>query len=281
VSDPLGAFLEGLTGGFQTGYGVRTDRDERRRRHVTEDENRGYERARRLREDVGFQLQQRVREGELRRNDMLYRQTEERGRSIADAAMRIRQQFGDDPRFKGLTLLPDEDLVREFGDRVGTPGGGASDLLYNEPGQPVGLINRGTAELRPVTSGGKPLIRPRHTAAEQRQDLATVERQVDDTRADLARTEREVPTRPMFFLSPQDSTRFVADSAEVGRRLGGLRERADSLSVVRDSLAAEVQGRQFRRPGRMTPADRWEELVNSGVAPAEATRRVKQEFRLP
>jgi hypothetical protein len=111
--------------------------------------------------------------------------------------------------------------------------------------------------------------------------LATVERQVDDTRADLARAEREVPKRPMFFLSPSDSTRFVADSADVGRRLAGLRQRADSLSAVRDSLAAVVQGRQVQRPGKKTPADRWEELVSQGVAPAEATRRVKQEFRLP
>jgi hypothetical protein len=108
--------------------------------------------------------------------------------------------------------------------------------------------------MRPVTRGGKPVIRSRNTPAERRQDLASVERQVDDTRADLARAERDAPQKPMFFLSPADSTRFAGESAASASRVSGLRQRADSLSAVRDSIAALVQGRPFQRPAQKTPA---------------------------
>jgi hypothetical protein len=75
VSDPLGSFLEGLVGepggaGFYGGYGFRQGIQERKRRRATEEEDRTYERARRLREDVGFQLQQRVREGQLEKTGL-------------------------------------------------------------------------------------------------------------------------------------------------------------------------------------------------------------------
>jgi hypothetical protein len=261
MSDPLGAFLTGLVGdsetpGFQGGYAFRQGIGERKRRLAKEQEDTAYERARRLREDVGFQLQQRVREGELasqgREAEEYQRRTAsetDRRARVKAAADAIRQQYGNDPRYKAIMLLPDEDVVREFGDIVTHP------ERFRE-----------AARARQI---------------EQRQDLASVERQVDDTRADLARSEREVPKKPLFFLSPSDSTSYTADTSAANERVRGLRQRADSLSAVRDSLAAAVQGRRFHRPQQKTPADRWEELVSQGIAPAEATRRVKQEFRLP
>jgi hypothetical protein len=234
VSDPLAGFLEGLVGepggaGFYGGYGFREGLKERKRKFANEQEDRTYERARRLREDVGFRLQQRVREGELaaqaRETDEYTRRTTQeadRRARVKAAADAIRQKYGTDQRYQGLTLLPDEDLVREFGDI----------LTHPERFE----------------------TRRRQRETEQRQDLASVERQVDDTRADVARYEREAPRRPMFFLSPSDSTRFVADSAASASRVGALRQRADSLSTVRDSIAAQVQGRSFTRPSSKTPA---------------------------
>jgi len=50
MSDPLAGFLEGLAGGFSGGYGLRTDRDERRRRRVLEDEELAYRRGERARQ---------------------------------------------------------------------------------------------------------------------------------------------------------------------------------------------------------------------------------------
>lgn len=228
MSDPLGAFLQGLVGddetpGFQGGFGFR--------RKLTKDrEDTAYERARRLREEVGFGLQQRVREGELAqqgRQQQDYERrttldTEHRAR-IASAAAQIRQQYGQDPRYKGLTLLPDEELVNQFGDILTHP-------------------ERYTSERR-------------QREIDTRQDLTSVERQVDDTRADITRVEREQPTRPAFFVSPQAEQQFKADSAAVGERLLGLRQRADSLGGVRDSIAGVVQGRRpTARPASKTPA---------------------------
>jgi hypothetical protein len=258
MSNPIGEFLTGLVGdqetpGFTGGVAFRHGLQDRKRKLALQNEDVTYERARRLREDVGFQLQQ-----------------EHRGKLTA-AAAQIRQQYGSDPRYKGITALPDDELVHAFSDltthpeRFSRAEGSTNDLLYNEPGQPVGLINRGTHEMAPVTSGGKPVVRPFTTPAERRQDLGSVERQIDDTRADLARTEREVP--PPFGQLPTarrmltDSAAYEASRVPDVRRVGDLRQRADSLSTVRDSLAARVQGRPFTRPrGRGAPDNILQDL---------------------
>jgi len=93
-------------------------------------------------------------------------------------------------------------------------------------------------DLRPVgsgTGGGT-------TTA--REHLRTVEGQVDDTRTNLARAERQMPTRPEFFATPEGERRFVQDSTRIGTRVNQLQQRADSLDGVRDSLAGVVQGRR-------------------------------------
>jgi len=234
MSDPLGAFLQGLVGdeetpGFRGGYGFRTGIADRKRKLATEQETLTYERAKRLREDVGFQLQQRYIQSQIDRNE------------------RTPIPRNIDPNSPEAQEADYRDWQRRY------------DYERQHP-------------------------KPTKSRATARQDLGSVERQVDDTRADLGRAEREAPTKPMFFLTPSDSTQYAADSASSAERVGGLRQRADSLSTVRDSIAADVQGRRFQRPGaagKKTPADRWEELVNQGVPAAEATRRVKQEFRLP
>lgn len=250
---PGGSFLEGLTGGAERMYTLR-------RQTRIEDEQLTMQRARELRAAVGAELQQRVYQAQLEDRDTARADRLNRQQHVAAAAEQIKRQYGNDPRFKGITMLPAEDMVREFGDlithpeRFEKPDGSNTDLLYNEPGQPVGLIDRGTGTMRPVTSGGRPVVRPAQTPAgaraDERQDLTTVEHQVDDTRADLARAEREMPTRPTLADQlPAVAQRFTADSSAAAGRVDVLRQRADSLGVVRDSIAAAIQGRSFRRPG--------------------------------
>lgn len=260
MTHPLAAFLQGLTGdeetpGFQGGYKFRQGITDRKRKLAENTEDRDYLQARRLREDVGFQLEQRVNQGQLDAQGRSAANDQDRRRRVAAAAAQIREQYGRDPKYKGLTLLPDEDLVREFGDILTNP------QRFERPGG--------------YTSTHR---------TEARQDLTSVEKQVDDTRSDLSRAEREMPTRPpMAAYDPSVARQFTADSSAAAVGVNLLRQRADSLGIVRDSIAADVQGRPFHRPGQTgkKPEDRWEELVGQGVSPAEATRRVKQEFRLP
>lgn len=75
-----------------------------------------------------------------------------------------------------------------------------------------------------------------------RDELTRVERQVDDTRADLAAAEREKPDLSQYLMAGktvEDHRRALADR---DRRVTDLRQRADSLSGVRDALAARLQG---------------------------------------
>jgi hypothetical protein len=251
MSDPLGSFIQGLVGddevpGFRGGYAFRLGLADRKRKLATEQENQVYERVRRLREDVAFRLQQRVGEGELaaqgrtaQHQQETWEQERDRRTRIRDAAVAIRANptLAKDHRIAPLLTLPDEELVE-----------GVKDLATNP----------------------QRFERPAGGAAartEARQDLQSVERQVDDTRADLARAEREMPTRPeLAEYEPSIAQRFTADSAAVASRVGALRQRADSLSAVRDSIAAAVQGRSFRRQPakRRITADQAEYLKATG-----------------
>lgn len=65
MTSPLAEFLNGLSGGAQQGYSFRTGIEDRKRRIASEDDAAQYEKARRLREDVAFGLQQRVGESNL------------------------------------------------------------------------------------------------------------------------------------------------------------------------------------------------------------------------
>lgn len=65
MTSPLGQFLEGALGGVERGYQFRTGIEDRKRRIASEEDAAQYERARRLREDVAFGLQQRVLQGQL------------------------------------------------------------------------------------------------------------------------------------------------------------------------------------------------------------------------
>ena len=88
-----------------------------------------------------------------------------------------------------------------------------------------------------------------------RRALTSVERQVDDTRADLGRVERATPELSMVgYDTPADSIARVSLRESYLDRGRKLQERADSLGSVRDSLvAASLSGGQSR-PSPSSPA---------------------------
>lgn len=72
-----------------------------------------------------------------------------------------------------------------------------------------------------------------------RRALTSIERQVDDTRADLGRVERATPELSMVgYDTPADSIARVSLRQSYLERARKLQERADSLDTVRDSLVA-------------------------------------------
>lgn len=102
----------------------------------------------------------------------------------------------------------------------------------------------------------------------EKQHLGVVERQLDDTRADIGVVERGMPQLGVLSTA--------ADSAlarSVGKQLGGLRQRYDSLGTVRDSLAAGVLGSAFAptprlgAPAPRTPTRRSPMLQGFGGVP--------------
>ena len=126
-------------------------------------------------------------------------------------------------------LLPSERTVNE------EQAAAAAALAYRRM-HPI--VGGGTAAGSPVTP---------------QQRLGAVERQIDDTRMEIGQT--RLPARPDLAASAMDPAllpAYLADSAAVGKRLAGLRSRADSLGPVRDSLAAVVQGQPYQRPAAGT-----------------------------
>lgn len=99
-----------------------------------------------------------------------------------------------------------------------------------------------------------------------------VERQIDDTRADVGQVRLQVP-RESEFRDPYTGTTDRAALAEARApflaQLAALQARADSLGGVRDSLVATEQGRPYvRRIER--PAPEEAPAPPRGLAPAQA-----------
>lgn len=337
MTSPLASFLEGLTGGFEGGYGLRQDRDDRRRKRETDDrerQRREFERGRgdveraqdtgidyvpsrapdevgrfdeaasRLRRDTGNALMPRTdrvapggfagaRELPGQQHDMLDRSLAmPRIRGIEDRIQfggfeqvrpsRAEQHDIDESAHNAELAAAVGNYLSKSRPELGiTPGTQEATLLGMgkiplheprdrniDPLSPEGIKARLDYDRQRVRSGGD---------ADLRQDLGSVERQVDDTRSDLSRAEREMPTRgPLTDYDPEANRRFVADSSAAAGRVESLQARADSLGGVRDSIAARVQG---RAPTTKSPAQ-WVTEVrreHPGWSPeqvaAEARRR--------
>lgn len=122
------------------------------------------------------------------------------------------------------------------------------------------LVDPVTGRARPITGpGGRPIL-PRPPAARTttgetpehratRQQLGAVQSQINDTQQDIGTTLRALPRYDpdLGFASSADSTAYVTGRSQLDR----LRQRADSLGAVRDSLAAALAG---QGPGRGQPS---------------------------
>lgn len=120
-----------------------------------------------------------------------------------------------------------------------------------------GLMAQRVANIRKAQAGRQ----------QQREDLTRVERQVDDTRADLNTARMAKPDKKNYggrTGKPRDQYKTDVQSWE--DRIGTLQHRADSLGTVRDSLAAEVQGHTYTSPPpkRKITADQRDYLKSIG-----------------
>lgn len=82
---------------------------------------------------------------------------------------------------------------------------------------------------------------------------------------------QRVATEAMRGLTPQAPGQATPQPARTG----------PMASTERLPGTMGSRGRPSAAPGATTPADRWEQLVDSGMSEAEAEARVRQEFRLP
>lgn len=302
MTHPLAAFLEGLTGGFEGGYGLRQSRDDRRRRQAEEDrerQRRDFERGRgdaeRAQEtgikyvpsrapDAAGRFDERIAGIRQGVGASLMPRTEHVPTGAFAGAAELPRVRGLDDRiqFGGFeqvrpsadeqraldTELRDAELAAAVGNALARQ---RPELGYAPGSREAMLVGMGRlpAEAAPwqprtrdeqldwLRDTGVIAQRTRAGSGREaaRQDLGSVERQVDDTRADLSRAERDAPERPMVFLTPEQETTYRADSTASADRVRGLRQRADSLGRVRDSLAAVVQGRPPRPAATKTPAE--------------------------
>jgi len=92
-----------------------------------------------------------------------------------------------------------------------------------------------------------------NASAQTRQDLSTLNTQVDDARAEVARAERAIPERRQYgFVHPttgefyepgsESAKRFSADSLSSAQRIDALRRYMGDLLAKRDSTAAAARG---------------------------------------
>jgi len=118
--------------------------------------------------------------------------------------------------------------------------------------------------------------------ARRREDLAAVERQLDDVRAELAAAQRAIPPAPPLAEFDEGIARAHVERTAPGRRrVAALQQRLDSLNRVRDRLASERQdGVPFddvKTPGQWVDevASEHPDWTAEQVA-AEARRRAGQ-----
>lgn len=83
-------------------------------------------------------------------------------------------------------------------------------------------------------------------------EIATVNSQLDDTRAEATAAQRSIPKAKAAYFTPADSANDANARREGTRRVGRLSTRMDSLTHVRDSLATEQQ--QLGADGAPAPA---------------------------
>lgn len=301
MSHPVTGFLEGLMGGVQAGSEFRHEREDRRtaaddrrrrlgledRRMMNEDEDRQMRRAADLRAQVASGLQNRETEGAIHQRETAAGQDADRRQRVGTAAALIRQSLGDDPRYRGILLLPDEDLVREAGDLMSHPERSEPTprprTVIHDPGvAPYTIDENGRAQ--PVTGpDGRP-FGPRPFAPRSASPISPQERDAQGHRRDVGVMQGQLRDAGGQLRGAQDRldvAASAADSSSAQADISRYRTTADSLRTEISSAAAAAQG----RPTGPAPADdvteraraRATQLQQQGKSRAEILRILRSE----
>jgi hypothetical protein len=97
-----------------------------------------------------------------------------------------------------------------------------------------------TVPVAGAAAGGRAAASP---ITDARRNLPIYERGVREAQSAVTAAQRAMPERPAFgFLTPSDSTRFMADSTAAQADVEVAREALREARAARDSVAAEVTG---------------------------------------
>ena len=178
------------------------------------------------------------REGEAQRRQQEI-EDEKREREAQQVALEMHLLRSAEKRANELHPANLESIRALTTDRLRPPAPPAPRNI--DPNSPEGIearLDYDRRRVRPRAGSG----RPGGLTDTQREQRA-VAGQIDDTRSDLARAERESAprmTRPAFLPKEREG-QFVADSTAAARKIGGLQQRADSLTAVNDQLVARMR----------------------------------------
>jgi hypothetical protein len=196
MTSPFAGLIEGVGQGFESGFGFRRANQASKAAQAAAQQQAMYERAKQLREAVGFELAQRVANANLQNaqttaaqgaetfahTQQTWQQAAVDRQKVADAAAGIRQQYGDNPSLAPLMKLPDDELVKQFAtvaarpvkpptyqfklndknEWVGipVPGTGEGSPFAGAPSAPTGAPAPGTTAAAPGTAPSAPPQQP-------------------------------------------------------------------------------------------------------------------------
>lgn len=313
MTAPVTGFLQGLMGGFQTGYGLRTDIEdrkiagrERERRVAREEADLKLRQAADLRAQVGLDLQGREFDYQVGRGsveDKFRTESMDRQRAL-DAQSQERYGYGLKQAAAAPKLQRERDILlhRQRLEEIAAQNAGRLDVAQlrgTGSGKMSTALLTALAENRnrmsvldsalvnldqyPNAVGLKGLVpeialqRLDPAGVNARADIADIGSLVIHDRSGAAVTISEAPRLRPFI--PQ-----VTDTPDtVRRKLTRLRALLAEETAFLETNGAPGVGTGVgaagaAAPGQMTKADRWEALVDAGLTPEQATAQVQQEY---
>lgn len=262
MTHPVTGFLEGLMGGVQAGTQFRWARDDRRQAQAEHAGDQEYEKARRLREDVAFELQQRVGNAQLDNLQGPHYTEVSPGATLHDPTGRgqdytapggqAERPLVQDWQKEGFQDQPAWMKYHEQISRAGGSGGERGQVT------PAAIFQAKTRLMEPHWG-------PDATGALKM--LPGVSPEEADRIVGQATGTYRAPSPPDRPPNPFS-----------GRGMG-----AGTRGTAPRPPMPQGGGSAGGPPSRTTnaPAARWEELVRSGMNKQAAAAQVKQEFGLP
>jgi hypothetical protein len=245
MTSPLAGLIEGVGQGFESGFGFRRANQASKAAQAQAQQQALYERAKQLREAVGFELAQRVANATLAKDQaaaaqgaetfahtqQTWQQAAADRQKLSDAAAGIREQYGTNPSLAPLMKLPDEELVKQFATVAARPTKPPTfQRVQLEDGTYGWVPMPGTGEASPFAGAGQ-------------------SPGVQAGTATGARPTTQQPTAPRVPVAPQgpSSMQYAGPGARAGGVLrtgvmgpepaGWRQERTDAAYGVRAGVA--------------------------------------------